>query len=148
MARMDYDPFGVDILLQYMIGSSNFAFNNSNLVTTSIKWYKICHFNRVDSIWSRLGILSEDCKQLSPDCLMALSERDRDKAKQLLSMGFVMSHPLWRNEVERMLKDNNKAEIQALSTVKFDFLEEVYVPTKIVRGLHLEAQYDEVLMEG
>eukprot|EP01126_Amoeba_proteus_P036438 TRINITY_DN3713_c0_g1_i6.p2 TRINITY_DN3713_c0_g1~~TRINITY_DN3713_c0_g1_i6.p2 ORF type:complete len:134 (+),score=35.21 TRINITY_DN3713_c0_g1_i6:898-1299(+) len=133
MARMDYDPFGVDILLQYMIGSSNFAFNNSNLVTTSIKW---------------LGILSEDCKQLSPDCLMALSERDRDKAKQLLSMGFVMSHPLWRNEVERMLKDNNKAEIQALSTVKFDFLEEVYVPTKIVRGLHLEAQYDEVLMEG
>jgi DNA topoisomerase VI subunit A len=92
-----------------------------------------------------LGILSDDFKQLPSQTLMRLSDTDTKKAKQLLASEFVKRHPSWkyvlahpspcRREIESMLGDSKKAEIEALSTVGIGFLEDVYLPMKIQQKL-------------
>lgn len=94
----------------------------------------------------RLGILGDDCKQLPQHSLMDLTPLDIKKATNLLSSGFITTHDqwrwegshldlLWREELETMLNISKKAEIEALSTISFNFLEEVYLLKKIDQGL-------------
>ncbi|RMX48287.1 hypothetical protein pdam_00014730 [Pocillopora damicornis] len=83
-----------------------------------------------------LGVLPSDITRLSipHDQLIPLTERDKSKARELLDRPHIQSQEVWKQEIKTMLSLGFKAEIQALSSISFNFLSETYLPVKIKHG--------------
>ena len=101
----DYDAYGVDILKCYRIGSKASAVEQ-RLNLPEIRW---------------LGIKTEDIVRLDENAVvMSLSTKDRRKALKVIDSttvtgGLVVEELRdCRNELQRMLMLNKKAEIQVL----------------------------------
>ncbi|OMO83995.1 Spo11/DNA topoisomerase VI, subunit A [Corchorus olitorius] len=105
-ALMDSDPYGLKILSGY------------DLTTPGIKW---------------LGIRSSDLDkyEISEQCRLRMTEHDIKVAKDLLEEDFIKKNPAWVDELNLMLKTKQKAEIQALSSFRFQYLSETYLPLKL-----------------
>ncbi|PFX31488.1 Meiotic recombination protein SPO11 [Stylophora pistillata] len=121
LALVDADPHGIEILSVYKFGSKALSFDAQSLTVPVLKW---------------LGVLPSDIIRLSipRDQLIPLTERDRYKARELLDRPYIQSHEVWKKEIETMLSQGFKAEIQALSSISFNFLSETYLPVKIKHG--------------
>ena len=97
----DYDPYGVDILKCYKIGSKASA-GEAALAIPEMRW---------------IGVKAEDI--LTTDSGMPLTPADRSKAHRLMEGTMVdkmMATGIkqCRDELQRMLMLNRKAEIQSL----------------------------------
>ena len=102
----DYDPYGVDILKCYKIGSKASA-GEAALAIPEMRW---------------IGVKGEDI--LTADFGMPLMPADRIKAQKLME-GMMVDDVVatgimeCRDELQRMLMLNKKAEIQSLDVVRW-----------------------------
>lgn len=122
---VDGDPHGLDILLTYRFGSLTMAYDAEALATPDIHW---------------LGIHLSDCKtfDVPKNCLLPLNSRDRQKAKAILKRSYLeYCAPSWRKQMENMLHQGVKLEVEAISASSSTFLTEYYLPLKIQNASHL-----------
>lgn len=115
---MDADPYGLDILRVYSMGSKAMSLETSELAVTDIKW---------------LGLLPSDLEKykIPSEALIDMTEKDIERAENMLKEDFVRARPRWEDELKIMLKTGKKAEIQALSSKHLRFMTNEYLPTKI-----------------
>ncbi|GAA6059020.1 hypothetical protein JCM10212_001245 [Sporobolomyces blumeae] len=101
---VDSDPYGIEILSTYVLGSSNLSHDAANLRLG---------FDRAQWIGvrpSQLEHLGESVAQ----GLLELGERDRQKAVAMSKREWFPTD--WRDELECMISTNRKAEIEILSS--------------------------------
>ena len=63
-----------------------------------------------------------------------MTESDIKTGKELLNEEFIQKNEEWVKELQLMIKNKEKAEIQALSNFGFQFLTQTYLPQKLQRG--------------
>jgi meiotic recombination protein SPO11 len=121
LALVDSDPYGLKILSVYMKGSMNMSYDSSNLTTPDIKW---------------LGVRPSDLDRFNipQQCRLPMTDEDIKTGKKLLEEDFIRANPEWVEELEIMLANKEKAEIQALSSFGFQYLSQVYLPLKLQEG--------------
>lgn len=125
LAVMDWDPYGVEILLVYATGSKAMAHDAENLSVPSIKWLGI-HGEDLAKV-SRMSIRLPCLCQVPTSCKQPLSGRDKKKAKELLDHPSLVTRPKWKHELEVMLREGYKAEIQALASLSLSYLCDEYL---------------------
>ncbi len=115
---LDADPYGLDILRVYSIGSKALSFESVELAVPDIRW---------------LGLLPSDIKEYSipKSVLIKMTENDMKRAEDLLQEDFVKSRPEWEKQIRIMTETGRKAEIQALAGKNWRFMTGTYLPTKI-----------------
>ncbi|MFX1514230.1 MAG: hypothetical protein ACFFCQ_16775 [Promethearchaeota archaeon] len=118
---MDADPYGLDILRVYTIGSKAMSFETAELSVSDIRW---------------LGLLPSDLDnyQLPTSCRIPMDKTDQKRAEDMLKEDFVQARPRWVKEIKLMLKMKQKAEIQALASKDPQFMTNQYLPQKINTG--------------
>ncbi|MHA1227223.1 MAG: hypothetical protein ACTSR2_07030 [Candidatus Hodarchaeales archaeon] len=118
---LDADPYGLDILRVYTIGSKSLSFESVELAVPDIKW---------------LGLLPSDIKeyQIPKSVLIKMTENDIKRADDLLNEDFVRSRPEWERQIKIMKNTGLKAEIQALAGKNWRFMTGTYLPSKIDSG--------------
>ena len=82
----------------YKYGSLTMQCDNKDLVVPDLFW---------------IGLWPSDCKERN---LIGkkLSERDKSQIKTLFDRSFMNEHPRWKEEMEILLKIDQKIEIQSL----------------------------------
>ncbi|NHJ03955.1 MAG: hypothetical protein EAX90_03975 [Candidatus Heimdallarchaeota archaeon] len=120
-AIMDSDPYGLDILRVYGLGSKALSYESYELATPDIKW---------------LGVRPSDLDKynLPQNCRLPMSKMDISRAKMMMEERFVKVRPEWIKELKIMIETKQKAEIQALASRGIKFFTEEYLPTKIETG--------------
>ncbi|CAL9100407.1 unnamed protein product [Musa textilis] len=123
---VDCDPYGFDILMVYRFGSMQMAYDANLLRVPEISW---------------LGVFHSDLQKYHlPDrCLLELTSdvADKKKAEAMLLRCYLHKEaPKWRMELEVMLQNGVKFEIESLSVNSLSFLSE-YIPMKIQDGSYL-----------
>ncbi|MHA1125915.1 MAG: hypothetical protein ACTSO7_04845 [Candidatus Heimdallarchaeota archaeon] len=118
---MDSDPYGLDILRVYGLGSKALSYESYELATPNIKW---------------LGVRPSDLDKynLPQNCRLPMSKMDISRAKIMMEEKFVKIRPDWVKELKIMIDTKQKAEIQALASRGIKFFTEEYLPTKIETG--------------
>ena len=118
---LDADPYGLDILRVYSIGSKALSFESVELAVPDIRW---------------LGLLPSDIKEyaIPKSVLIKMTENDIKRADDLLQEDFVKSRPQWQEQIEIMKSTGMKAEIQALASKNWRYMTESYLPSKIDTG--------------
>jgi len=121
LAVMDSDPFGLDILRVYGLGSKALSYESYELATPNIQW---------------LGVRPSDLDKynLPENVRLHMSKGDIARAKMMLEERFVKIRPEWVKELKIMIDTKQKAEIQALASRGIKFFTEEYLPTKIETG--------------
>ncbi|XP_036360700.1 meiotic recombination protein SPO11-like isoform X1 [Octopus sinensis] len=115
---MDADAHGIEIMFVYKFGSKCLSSEVESLAVPTLKW---------------LGLFPSDIKRLGipENQLIPVTEADIAKAKSLKNRSFVKSNRLWLQELEILLEQKQKAELQSLNDFSFTFLPEVYILQKI-----------------
>jgi meiotic recombination protein SPO11 len=118
---MDADPYGLDILRVYTIGSKAMSFETAELSVSDIHW---------------LGLLPSDLDnyQLPDSCRIPMDKTDQKRAEDMLKEDFVQARPRWVEEINLMIKNKQKAEIQALASRDPQFMTNQYLPQKLNTG--------------
>jgi meiotic recombination protein SPO11 len=121
LSLVDSDPYGLKIMSVYCSGSKQMSYDSGHLTTSEIKW---------------LGIRPTDLDKyhLPAQCRLQLTDTDRKMGEELLREPFIQKNKAWVAELEHMLATGEKAEIQALSSFGFQYITEVYLPTKLRQG--------------
>ncbi|MHA2238978.1 MAG: hypothetical protein ACXAB2_11490 [Candidatus Hodarchaeales archaeon] len=115
---LDADPYGLDILRVYSIGSKALSFESIELAVPDIRW---------------LGLLPSDIEEykIPKSVLIKMTENDIKRADDLLKEDFVKSRPEWEKQIMIMKNTREKAEIQALAAKNWRYMTGTYLPTKI-----------------
>ena len=118
---LDADPYGLDILRVYSIGSKALSFESVELAVPDIRW---------------LGLLPSDIEeyQISKSVLIKMTENDIKRADDLLKEDFVKARPEWEKQIRIMKDTGQKAEIQALASKDWRYMTNTYLPNKIDSG--------------
>jgi meiotic recombination protein SPO11 len=121
LGLVDSDPYGLKILSVYMSGSKNMSYDSAHLTVSDIKW---------------LGVRPSDLDvyHVPKECRLDMTEADIKTGKELLQEDFIQKNAEWVKELGLMIKNKEKAEIQALSNFGFQFLTQVYLPQKLEKG--------------
>ncbi|NVM55204.1 MAG: hypothetical protein HWN66_15975, partial [Candidatus Helarchaeota archaeon] len=118
---VDSDPYGHYIYSVYLRGSKRLGYESPFLATPNL---------------NLIGVLSRDLDQYNiPDnCRLKMSVADRKRTEEMLKEPFVQKNLNWVEDLELMLQKKKKAEIQAFSSHGFDFITDIYLPTKLSTG--------------
>jgi meiotic recombination protein SPO11 len=118
---MDSDPYGLDILRVYGLGSKALSYESYELATPNIRW---------------LGVRPSDLDKynLPQNTRLKMSPADISRAKLMIDEKFVKNKPEWVKELKIMINTKEKAEIQALASRGIKFFTDEYLPTKIETG--------------
>jgi DNA topoisomerase-6 subunit A len=115
---LDNDPWGYYIYSVIKQGSINLAFESQRMAIPDAKY---------------LGLRSIDferCK-LSDSVKIALNESDRKRAKQIAQYPWFEKKKKWQAEIQRMLKNDFKLEVESLISKDISYVTEVYVPERL-----------------
>ena len=120
-ALVDSDPYGMHIMLVYAVGAKRTSYESQFLTIPDIKW---------------LGVRPSDLDKFKiPKAVrIPLTDKDIKRGKQLLQEEFIRKRPKYLKELQLMLKNKEKAEIQALASKGFRFLTQEYLPQKLESG--------------
>lgn len=121
LGLVDSDPYGLKILSVYTSGSKNMSYDSANLTTPDVKW---------------LGVRPSDLDKygIPEQCRLPMTDHDIKTGKELLEEDFIKKNPKWYKELQLMVQNKEKAEIQALSSFGFQYLTEEYLPRKLEQG--------------
>jgi DNA topoisomerase-6 subunit A len=80
-----------------------------------------------------IGLRSKDYEkcELNPSVKIALSDNDRKRAKQIAKYPWFEHTRPWQKEIERMLKNDFKLEVEALISKDISYVTEQYVPGRL-----------------
>lgn len=99
LVLVDMDPYGIEILMTYAVGSISQSYNPEQPHIPSVKW---------------IGIHPSDLFLVPHNCSMALTVKDVQKAKELMASSQVANWPDWREEISVLLSQGQKVEIENL----------------------------------
>ncbi|GAA5829203.1 hypothetical protein JCM5353_007685 [Sporobolomyces roseus] len=103
MFLVDADPYGIEIMSTYVLGSSALSHDSSNL---AIALERTTWLGVKPTHWDNDGVARED--------LLLLDTKDRKKAISMCKRDWLPEE--WRRELEYMLHLNRKAEIETLAS--------------------------------
>ncbi|MEE9130296.1 MAG: hypothetical protein V3T84_09775, partial [Phycisphaerales bacterium] len=80
-----------------------------------------------------MGIRAEDYDrcELSDDVKITLTDRDVTRAKQIAEYPWFVDKKPWQREIERMLANGFKMEVESLITKDISYVTETYVPQRL-----------------
>ena len=115
---LDCDPWGHYIFSVIKQGSINLAFESSRLAIPDAKF---------------LGIRAEDYErcELTDDVKIELNDRDIERAKQIAGYPWFVDKKPWQKEIQRMLRNGFKMEVESLITKDISYVTEEYVPARL-----------------
>ena len=115
---LDNDPWGYYIYSVIKQGSINLAFESQRMAIPDVRY---------------LGLRSKDLERctLSSNVTIALNENDRKRAKQIAGYPWFAKKREWQREIEKMLKNDFKLEVEALISKDISYVTEEYVPARL-----------------
>ena len=115
---LDNDPWGYYIYSVIKQGSINLAFESQRMAVPDARY---------------IGLRSKDFErcQLSPDVRLALNETDRKRARQIAEYPWFAKKREWQREIEKMLKNDFKLEVESLTSKDISYVTEEYVPARL-----------------
>jgi DNA topoisomerase VI subunit A len=122
---LDNDPWGYYIYSVIKQGSINLAYESRRMAIPDARF---------------LGLRSLDygrC-QLSPSVQIKLNEQDIKRARQIAQYPWFVNKKPWQKEIELMLKNGFKLEVEALISKDISYVTEEYVPAQLEQGEFLD----------
>ena len=115
---LDNDPWGYYIYSVIKQGSINLAFESKRMAIPDAKY---------------LGLRSIDFErcELSDSVKIKLNDNDIKRAKQIASYPWFAEEAQWQKEIELMLKNGFKLEVESLITKDISYVTEEYVPERL-----------------
>jgi DNA topoisomerase-6 subunit A len=115
---LDNDPWGYYIYSVLKQGSINLAYESKRMAIPDAKF---------------LGLRSIDFQrcQLSPSVQIALNEQDIKRARQIANYPWFEHKKPWQREIEKMIKNGFKLEVEALISKDISYVTETYAPERL-----------------
>jgi DNA topoisomerase VI subunit A len=115
---LDNDPWGYYIYSVIKQGSINLAFESQRMAIPDVRY---------------IGLRSNDYERcdLSESVQIALNDNDRKRAKQIASYPWFAKKREWQREIEKMLKNDFKLEVESLISKDISYVTEQYVPARL-----------------
>ena len=115
---LDCDPWGHYIYSVIKQGSISLAFESRRMAVPDAKF---------------LGIRAMDFDRykLSDDVQIALTDRDRTRAKQIAEYPWFAEKKPWQKEIATLMRNGFKMEVESLITKDISYVTEVYVPDRL-----------------
>lgn len=122
---LDNDPWGYYIYSVLKQGSINLAYESRRMAIPAARF---------------LGLRSIDYErcQLSPSVQIKLNEQDIKRARQIAQYPWFVQKKPWQKEIELMLKNGFKLEVEALISKDISYVTEQYVPSRLEEGNFLD----------
>ncbi|MHB8902203.1 MAG: DNA topoisomerase IV subunit A, partial [Thermoguttaceae bacterium] len=115
---LDNDPWGYYIYSVIKQGSINLAFESQRMAIPDAKY---------------LGLRSVDLQRcgLSDSVKINLNETDRKRARQIASYPWFAKKKAWQKEIQQMLENGFKLEVEALISRDISYVTEEYAPARL-----------------
>jgi DNA topoisomerase-6 subunit A len=115
---LDNDPWGYYIYSVLKQGSINLAYESKRMAIPDARY---------------IGLRSKDFErcQLSSSVKINLKDTDIRRAKQIARYPWFEKKKAWQKEIELMLKNGFKLEVEALISKDISYVTEVYVPERL-----------------
>jgi DNA topoisomerase VI subunit A len=115
---LDNDPWGYYIYSVLKQGSINLAYESRRMAIPAAKY---------------IGLRSKDFDlcELSPSVTIKLSDADIKRANQIRKYPWFAHKKPWQKEIDTMLKNGFKLEVEALISKDISYVTEEYVPMKL-----------------
>jgi DNA topoisomerase-6 subunit A len=122
---LDNDPWGYYIYSVIKQGSINLAYESKRMAIPDARY---------------IGLRSKDFErcQLSNSVKINLKDTDIRRAKQIARYPWFEKKKAWQKEIELMLKNGFKLEVEALISKDISYVTEVYVPERLAEGDFLD----------
>ena len=122
---LDNDPWGYYIYSVIKQGSINLAYESKRMAIPDAKY---------------LGIRAIDYERcnLSPSVQIALNDSDRKRAKQIANYPWFEQKKTWQKEIQTMLSNGFKLEVEALISQGVSYVTEEYVPARLAERSWLD----------
>lgn len=122
---LDNDPWGYYIYSVIKQGSINLAYESQRMAIPGARY---------------LGLRSRDYAdcELPSSTQIKLSEQDIKRAKQIADYPWFKNKPAWQKEIEQMLKNGFKLEVESLISKDISYVTEEYVPERLESGEFLD----------
>jgi DNA topoisomerase-6 subunit A len=118
---LDNDPWGYYIYSVLKQGSINLAYESKRMAIPEARF---------------LGLRSTDferCK-LSPSVQIALTDADVKRAKQIAAYPWFAGKKGWQKEIQKMLDNGFKLEVESLISKDISYVTETYTPERLKAG--------------
>jgi DNA topoisomerase VI subunit A len=118
---LDNDPWGYYIYSVIKQGSINLAFESQRMAIPDAKF---------------IGLRARDYErcELSPSVKITLNEQDIKRAKQIASYPWFEQKKAWQKEINEMLANGFKMEVESLISKDISYVTEVYTPARLADG--------------
>ena len=115
---LDNDPWGYYIYSVIKQGSINLAYESQRMAIPDAKF---------------LGLRSKDYEEcgLTESVQSELNENDRKRARQIAKYPWFAKKKAWQKEIELMLANGFKLEVEALISKEISYVTEEYVPQRL-----------------
>jgi DNA topoisomerase-6 subunit A len=115
---LDNDPWGHYIYSVIKQGSISLAFESSRLAIPEAKF---------------LGIRAKDFRECGLDdaVKIELTENDVKRAKEIAAYPWFAGHRGWQKEIDALLANGFKMEVESLITKDISYVSETYVPERL-----------------
>jgi len=115
---LDCDPWGHYIYSVIKQGSISLAFESSRLAIPDAKF---------------LGIRAKDYAECELDdrVKIDLNDNDKKRAREIAAYPWFKDHRGWQREIEKMLDNGFKMEVESLITKDISYVTEEYVPQRL-----------------
>jgi len=115
---LDNDPWGYYIYSVIKQGSINLAFESQRMAIPDAKF---------------IGLRSIDYERcgLTESVQIELNDKDRKRAKQIAKYPWFERKKAWQKEIELMLRNGFKLEVEALISKEISYVTEEYVPQRL-----------------
>ena len=122
---LDNDPWGYYIYSVIKQGSINLAYESRRMAIPAARF---------------LGLRSIDYErcQLSPSVQIKLNDQDIKRARQIAQYPWFAHKKPWQKELDLMLKNGFKLEVEALISKDISYVTEEYVPSRLEEGNFLD----------
>lgn len=122
---LDNDPWGYYIYSVVKQGSINLAYESERMATPEAKF---------------IGLRSRDFERcgLSEGVKITLNDLDRKRAKQIAEYPWFIHKKDWQCEIDVMLRNGFKLEVEALVSRSISYMTEEYVPRLLKEGDFLD----------
>jgi DNA topoisomerase VI subunit A len=122
---LDNDPWGYYIYSVIKQGSINLAYESRRMAIPAARF---------------LGLRSIDYErcQLTPSVQIKLNDQDIKRARQIAQYPWFANKKPWQKELDLMLKNGFKLEVEALISKDISYVTEEYVPSRLEEGNFLD----------
>ncbi len=115
---LDNDPWGYYIYSVIKQGSINLAYESKRMAVPGARFIGVSSFDY------------EACG-LSDDVKIALDDQDIKRSKQILNYPWFKHKKHWEREIQKMMRNGFKMEVEAMINKRLTYLTEEYTPMKI-----------------